>query len=88
MKTECVSKPGARWLRWLSRTGTDKTSKQQETLSTNVPVNVLCIILNPNNAKAEMTDHGTRIFRLCLGKAKEGNKKSWGFFSTESAFVV
>lgn len=40
----------------------------------------------PNNAKAEMSDHGTHIFKLCYGKAKEGNNH--GFFSKESAFVV
>lgn len=81
MKTERVSKPGARWLRWPSRAGTEKTtSRLQEMLSTNVPVNVLCIILNPNNAKAEMTDHGTHIFSLCFGKAKEGNNSHEVFF--------
>lgn len=56
-------------------------------LSTNVPMNVLCIILNPNDAKAEMTDHVTHIFKLCFGKAKEGNNNH-RVFSTESAFVV
>ena len=56
-------------------------------LSTNVPMNLLCIILNPNNAKAEMTDHGTHIFKLCFGKAKERNNNH-GFYSTEGASVV
>lgn len=57
-------------------------------LHTNVPVNVICITVNLDNAKLKMTDYETYIFRFCFGTAKEENIKIKGFLQQGVFFFV